>query len=329
MPAATSLPQSHRMLCLVRDMPSQPTKRSNKVTVKSLFSWGALLFGIYVAPASAVPLTVYINAHVAMVSDTAGLLGGQLAVGQTATGKYTYETSVPDQEPDPMYGVYSEGISQALTQISAGPLVFASDAASPNWNYTVTVHPSYTPGSAWSDLWINSNGNRPLPNGATVDFIQISLVDHYGHAPSSEYLPTSAPDLQAYSEKSVTVIGSSVAGSYTVVFEIDSVTTVAPDALIVLPASGSSLQVQHFDAALLVSQGKQISSMQATVNGTPVQLTYPGTCTLAPPNSQSRPAILCPNVTTQLQSGPNHVQWQIQLSDGTQAETSVDWEEIP
>lgn len=317
------------MLRLVRDRTSHPTKRRTKVNVKSLFSWGALLLGAYVAPVSAVPLTVYMNAHVTMVDDTAGLLGGQLAVGQTATGKYTYETSVPDQDTDPMYGVYSEGISQALTQISVGSLVFSSDATSPNWNYTVTVHPSNMPGYYWSDVWINSNGNRPLANGATVDFIQISLIDHYGHTPSSEYLPTSAPDLQAYSEKTVMVTGGSAAGNYTVVFEIDSVTIVAPDALLVWPASGNFLQLQNFDAALLVSPGKQISSMQATVNGAPAQLTYPGTCILAPPNSQSRPAILCPGVTSQLQSGPNHVQWQIQLTDGTQVETAVDWEEIP
>jgi hypothetical protein len=93
--------------------------------------------------------------------------------------------------------------------------------------------------------------------------------------------------------------------------------------------SGSFLQTQHFDAALLVAQGKQIASMQATVNGAPTGLGYPGACSLAPPNTQLRPAILCPSVTSQLQSGPNHVQWQIQLTDGTQVTNSVDWEEIP
>lgn len=208
--------------------------------------------------------------------------------------------------------------------------MFESDPASPNWHYDVTVHPSYWPGSYWSDFRLDSGGNKPLANGAAIESIQINFVDYNGYTPNSEYLPTSAPNLQQYSEKSILIDGSSGGNWFTVMFEIDSVSTSAPDGgLTISPAKGVFVQTQAFDAALLLSEGATISNMQARVDGVPAPLSYPGTCQLAPPNSQNRPVIVCPNTASHLHGGTNSVRWRVELMDGTVIDKSIEWEVVP
>jgi hypothetical protein len=299
-------------------------------TRKSL-GLATLLIALNVGYASASPLTVYMNAHVVSVDDPGGALGGQLLVGQTATGQYTYETSVPDQDWDAMYGSYPQGSWQASSRVSAGPLVFESDSASPNWDYDIWVHPSYWPGYYESHFRLMSSGNKPLGNEATVEDIRINFVDQPGYTPTSESLPTGAPNLQQYSEKTIEISGSSGAGWYFVVFAIDSVSTNAPPTggLTVSPAAGSFVQTQRFDAAVLLPSGSTVSTLQSTVNGLPSPLGYPGFCHMGPPNSQARQSIICPNAASVLQGGVNSVEWSVELASGAVLQKSVEWELIP
>src|SRR6185312_3939497 len=194
-----------------------------------------------------------LTGHVRNMYDPSGIVSGQLTGGQAVTGQYTYETSVPDTEPDPMYGVYSQTPSQGAIRLSTGSLVFESDPAAPYWRFDVTVHPSYYPGYYWSSEFFNIDGLKPLTNGAAVNSMVISLQDSSGHTPSSEYLPTGAPDLSKFSEKSINVFGNTATNSFAVEIIIDSVSVNPPTSgLIVSPASGSFSRLQRFDAALLL-----------------------------------------------------------------------------
>jgi hypothetical protein len=68
----------------------------------------------------------------------------------------------------------------------------------------------------------------------------------------------------------------------------------------------------------------------SSASGTPLPLTYPGTCALAPPNSEGRPAILCPDAHAALAatSPPTQVDWSVELAGGTVLNKSVEWKLI-
>jgi hypothetical protein len=146
-------------------------------------------------------------------------------------------------------------------------------------------------------------------------------------------LPTGAPTLQQLNFSSSHVEGYFNGGSWDFDAQIDSVQFVPP-AIEVIPATGDILPQQHFDAALLLPFGAQIATMQASVGGNAMPLSYPGTCQLVAPNSAWRAAILCPNVQFVLPPAggatrPLTILWQVGLTDGTQLSQTVQWTVTP
>ncbi len=296
---------------------------------KFLLLCGGVVSVLGAGSVSAAALTVYLTGHVTGVDDSAGMLGGQLTVGQTVTGQYTYDTSVSDQDPDWQYGVYPQGNWQGAVRLSAGSLLFESDPAASYWRYEIDVH-HYSPGYQ-SFFRISTSGYKPLASGAPVNDVFIWFDDFSGNTPSSDSLLTSAPDLHAYSQSTIIVSGNAATSSYNVVFAIDSVSTVPPPdgGWLVSPGTGSFSRLQNFDAALLLPPGSAVQSMQTSAGGLPVPLSYPGTCSLMPPNSKGQPTILCPNAPWSLPNGVSHIEWRVQMIDGTVLDKVVDWELIP
>jgi len=192
------------------------------------------------------------------------------------------------------------------------------------------VHPADSPGYE-SSIRILTSGYKPLTNGSPVSDLYIEFDDFSGITPSSDSLPTGAPDLRKFGRSSIYLDGYTATGSYNVVFAIDSVSTVPPPdgGWVISPATGSFSRLQRFDAALLLPSGSQIQSMQASVGGAPVPFNYPGACSLAPPNSKGQPAIICPDAPWRLPDGVSHIEWRVELTDGTVLDKSVDWELIP
>lgn len=304
------------------------------MNIKRLLVCGVFMYAT-VNQASAAPFTVYLTGHITAIGDSNDIFGGQLGIGQTVTALYTYDTNVQDQNPDPMYGQYPQGMWQGAMRVSAGSFVFESDPASLNWNYNITVHPSYWPGSYQGFFRLSSFGNKALANGATVNGIEINFDDFSGQAPTSEYLPTSAPDLHSYSsQKGIFVHGNFPSGEgYGIVIAIDSASTTAPQegagGLVVSPATGKFLRMQHFDAALFLPQGSpDIQSVQANINGMTLPFSYGNSCYFAW-NMQNVPAVICPNASWYVPDGKSHIDWRVQFIDGTVLNKSVDWEMIP
>jgi len=291
---------------------------------------GAIASVCSVGSASAAQLTVYLTGHVTGIYDSAGMLGGQLTVGQTLTGQYTYDTGVPDHDSSWNYGDYTLGNSQGSVRLSVGSAVFESDLTAPYWRYEVVVHPPDQPGYQ-GFIRLLTSGYRPLANGAPVNDVQIDFDDYPGDTPSSDALPTSAPDLSKFSQANINVTGYNGTNSYSVVFAIDSVSTMPPPdgGWVISPATGSFSRLQRFDAALLLPPGSQVQSMQASVGGAPLPFYYPGSCSLTPPNSKGQPTIICPNAPYSLPDGLSHIDWRVQLTDGTILNKAVDWELIP
>jgi hypothetical protein len=96
----------------------------------------------------------------------------------------------------------------------------------------------------------------------------------------------------------------------------------------VSPASSSFIAQQNFDAVLLLSAQLSAASMQASVGGTSIGFSYPGTCQLAQANTAQRTALICPNaaaVLAGLGGGPVTINWLITLADGSTLQQSVIW----
>ncbi len=288
---------------------------------------GVLTLALAARPAPARVLRVNVAAHVTWVDDPGNVLGGQVSVGQTGEGTYAYETTAPDQDPGPIDGSYPQSPAQGSASLSVGPFNFASDPTSPGWMYQVLVHAPWD--AYYQDfIRITSGANQPLANGASVATLDIEFSDFSGAALSSDALPASAPDLASFPQSTVLVLGSSATGAwYTLRLQIDSV-AVADAGVTVSPSSSSFLRLQHVDPALLVEAGDQIVGVQGSVNGVLLPPQYLGQCVQAPPNAQSRPAIVCPDINQFLFPGANRVEWRAEMIDGSTRTTSVDWEMI-
>jgi hypothetical protein len=279
-----------------------------------------LLLGVSVENASAGMITVNVHAHVVSWVDSTGVFGGQVNVGQPVTATYTYDTSTPVLTTGNGYDQYLVTSPPATLSVSTGAFTFQSAAGI---HLQLTVQPSTVSGQP-SNFVLNSQVGQPLASGTPVGLIQFDFEDFSGHWPTSVALPTVAPAVQNLSSSRILVqVGTS---SSQLVAQVDSV-ALAPPVIEVSPATGSFLPQQHFDFALLLPAGTNIVSAQATAHGFPMSL-YPGLCQLAPANSADRPAILCPSgdlLLANLGPGPQQINWQVVLSDGTTVNQSVVW----
>lgn len=290
----------------------------------SCILYGTLLSALSIGAATARPISVKLTGHVSGVTGGDIYLGGQVQLNEAVTATYTYDTSAPDLDASGN-GAYELPVADgAAVRIVIGTFVFESDSAS---QITASVSPSSELGpGGWS---LTSSPNKPLPDGTLVDWIQVYFGDYTGTGFTSDALPDGAPDVQAFDYRRIIVSGAPW-GAMEVDVDIDSAELVPP-AIEISPASGKFLSQQHFDAAVLLPIGAQVTSMQASVNGSPVALSYPGTCQLVPPNSLGRPAILCPNAHTILASSTSDtkIDWRVTLADGTVYTDYVDWTRIP
>ena len=307
-------------------------KLGTTMKTPSFFFCAALLLAISMNSASAESVTVNLTARVTSIWDYTNALNGQIQIGQLVSGSYTYATNLTDHNASPSIGVYRPPPGQASTRFSVGSLVFESRSVPDEPTFDIFTHAGSPSGGDYSYFHLSSRWNQPLPNGFIVQDIGIYFGDPNGHAPTSDALPTGAPDIQDFPERSIALGGYDDEGApFSINAEIESVEFVPPLVIEVSPATGTFLSQQHFDAALLLPSGSSITSMQASTGGDPLPLSYPGTCQIAPPNSANRPAILCPNAHTVLPAagGPTQIQWSVQLTDGTVVNEVVQWTLVP
>jgi len=303
---------------------------------------GALLLAFAANPVVAESLTVNMTAHVDYLYDPDNVLGGQISIGQFAKGSYAYETTVPNYwapyQATNSYGEYAQDRTQGRLSFSVAPFAFESDATS--WSWTATLpnaasfdirvqgNPSYTPAPGHQTYFqMYSVVNKPLANGASVSNLYVYLSEMNGSALLSGDLPTGAPNLAAFTDRTAMVSGQTASGSwYLVQLKIDSM-AVAP-VLQVSPSNSTFVRQQRIDPAVLVTGNGQVSGVRASINGAPLPPEYSAQCQLTPPNSQNRPAATCPNIVPLLLPGPNHVEWNADLADGSTATSAADWEVI-
>jgi hypothetical protein len=265
--------------------------------------------GLGINVASADVVTVTLTGHVTNVTNPSS----PITAGTTLTATYTYDTLASTDAQ----GNYEPTSPPANLSLTVGGQVIQSQS---NWQFVI---PTPSLGGGLTCLGFTNGASPPPPS--QVAAINITLYGYTANGqgwPTSSGLPTDIPAQQ---------IGFLGIGWGTITTQafygvIDTLTLVP--ALTISPASSSFVAQQSFDAVVLLSGQVSVTSMQASVAGTPIPLTYPGTCQLAAPNNAGRPALVCPNasaVLATLGGGAKQIDWQVVLGDGSTVQQSVVW----
>ena len=140
-------------------------------------------------------ITIKIVAKVVNIDDPYNLLGGIINVNDTINGKYTYDSEVPDGDPEPTMGEYLQNSSSCGIKVKAGGLVYETNASD---TYGIVI---FNDVDYFGDSYvlISANYNRPS-NGLQVDIIMWWLHDSSCTALSSDALPTTAPVLSDFNQ---------------------------------------------------------------------------------------------------------------------------------
>lgn len=264
----------------------------------------SLAFGFNVASADVV--TVSLLGHVTSVNDpTSGI-----TVGQPITATYSYDSLTPP-------GAFQLFSPPASLSVAFGGQSLQMQSG---WSYLICVIPAV--GFEPAQL-IYQSFSPSLP-GQLWQSIAISFTDSSGQWPASAALPTTAPLVFSAHVSGQIFVTTAISSSF--VAQVDSAALVP--SLTISPASSSFLSQQSFDAVALLSAQIPVVSMQASVGGSPVPLSYPGTCQMASPNNAGRSALICPNASAALAGlggGPVQIDWQVVLGDGSTVQQSVVW----
>ena len=109
-------------------------------------------------------ITINLTAEIAEVDDLGGLLEGNVNVGDTITGSYTYDSTTSDSNPLETVGDYWHFSPPYGINLSAGGFVFETDPD--NVNFLVEICNNHLGDDNYLLLSYN---NLPLSNGVLVD----------------------------------------------------------------------------------------------------------------------------------------------------------------
>ena len=134
-------------------------------------------------------VTIVISAQVAEVYDATGLLNGQVQVGDTVTGQYTYDLLTPNTSSHPQVGDYwhYEPPNGLVVQVSG--LIFQTDPD--HIEFLVELVDNHNA----DNYLVRSYRNLPLSRGVLVRHIAWQLDDPSMTALSTIALPAIEPDL--------------------------------------------------------------------------------------------------------------------------------------
>jgi hypothetical protein len=147
------------------------------------------------------------TAELTGVRDDWGLLQGRINVGDTITGTYTYDTSIPDANPHPSGARYEYYAPPSGISVQAGGFVSRSNPD--NTYFFVEIEDDAHLVAGTRDTFSSaSENNLPFGSDVFVDEIFLDFEDYSAHALSSDSLPTDAPDIAVWSLAQVHITGN-------------------------------------------------------------------------------------------------------------------------
>ena len=161
---------------------------------RSFMTLAAIIAGIFLCVPSGYGRLVIVEftAEVTHVSDSYALLQGAVNIGDTITGTYTYDTSIPDSSPSLRIGLYEYYTPPSGIFIHVGG--FESKTNPDNTDFFVEIVNDFPLISGSLDRFrLESNNNLPFGDDVIIDMISLHLEAHNSRALSSDALPTVAP----------------------------------------------------------------------------------------------------------------------------------------
>ena len=152
-----------------------------------------------VQPAMGYLVTIQIEAMIDYVGDEGpddGYLDGQIHVGDTITGWYTFESTTLDTNPSSQTGDYYHYSPPCGIFLTVGGFDFETDLS--DVDFLMEMVNDSTSGGLHDSYNIISYHNLSLSNGSSVDSILWFLTDENATALSSDALLTTAPDLDEW-----------------------------------------------------------------------------------------------------------------------------------
>jgi hypothetical protein len=161
----------------------------------------AVLLCFAYLPVRAELITIAISGQVTGVSDEHGHFGGQIHVGDTITGTYTYDSATLDSYPEDL--TYAKYLNySAPTGISLYVDGFNFGTNPNNVEVGITIRNDDFGEDRYT---FGSNHNLSLPDGTSVQHLFWELDDPTGTALSSDALPLTAPDLSRWSSNVLSI----------------------------------------------------------------------------------------------------------------------------
>ena len=154
-------------------------------------------------PASPGLIGIRFVARVHSVDDPNNLLGGVIKTNDTISGKYVYDSGIPDSDPDTTVGHYPFTSYSCRFEVYAGGLTFKNSPS--NMDFSIWVYNNHFGDS--DEFSVLSLNNLQLDNGMLVNIIQWDITDFNGTALDSDILPTTAPVLSEWELNSLLLIG--------------------------------------------------------------------------------------------------------------------------
>lgn len=133
--------------------------------------------------------------------DNGSVFGGDIKVGDSMTGNYTYDTTIQDSSPaNPESGTYAFTNAPNGLLLQVNGITFQTNPDNLDLGITVVEG---LPGKYVDEILVSSapaEHNLPLTNGADIIEIGIYYINNTSNAISNDSLPTDAPDLNTWTD---------------------------------------------------------------------------------------------------------------------------------
>jgi len=278
-------------------------------------------------------VTFDLSATVREVWDYNNALGNAINPGDAISGRYTFNLNTPDIDPYPTTARYEHtpGSGDYGFDVNLAGVNIKTNTNLDIFSINIEDNP-YGPDSYQIDQW-----GSPIPfiNNATLDYLNVLILDFSGGLQSSTALTDTPPVISPEMQRELYFGGSVVTAAGTFYFsavaDVNSITNSTStcssqeNPIAISPASGVFDRAQRFDAAIILEQNlASLVSMDGTINGFDVSNEL-SSCFPGAPNSVNRQTFVCPNFSNMLMPGNNQLKINFRLIDGSIISNSVDW----
>jgi hypothetical protein len=151
-------------------------------------------------------ITISVRARVLAVYDPCNFLEGNIKIGHKITGTYTYDADTPDYYPEYSdRGLYIMNDTSCGVEFNVGGLTFKTDQHNPLTKILILNDVEFE-GKVNDVMEVHSTLDFPLSQ-EVVSFFYLEFIDSTATALSSIALPTKAPVLRKWENKSLYIYG--------------------------------------------------------------------------------------------------------------------------